>query len=171
MGGPCWLKKLDDDGEYVYSQGPDCTDNFQVRPFLFDGREWQSVEQCYQAMSFRDRGIQEKLRAIRKFKSETNGEHGVRVWQEVQNCSDRRGNWDAIKVEIMYRANLSKYLQHPDLQAELVSTGTQELEGAARTSWTTKEGTRTDWSIWNGKIQMRIREEPSRLQSEHGQGN
>jgi hypothetical protein len=27
---------------------PACTDNFQVMTFTFDGKEWQSCEQCYQ---------------------------------------------------------------------------------------------------------------------------
>lgn len=26
---------------------------------MFDGREWESVEQCYQAMKFNDRSIQD----------------------------------------------------------------------------------------------------------------
>ena len=31
----------------------------QVRPFMFDGREWESVEQCYQAMKFTNVAVQE----------------------------------------------------------------------------------------------------------------
>ena len=53
-----------------------------MRQFVYDGREWESVEQCYQAMKFPDTAIQdaghmggnisrmllyqEKLRAIKK---------------------------------------------------------------------------------------------------------
>ena len=40
MGGPCTLGST--------ATAPACTDNFQVAPFTYNGKLWQSVEQCYQ---------------------------------------------------------------------------------------------------------------------------
>merc|ERR1719291_1106175 len=59
----------------------------------------------------------------------------------------------------MYRANRAKYAQHPDLQADLLATGDVEIAGAPSTSWNTRAGRSVNWSLWNGLIQMRIREE------------
>ena len=36
----------------------------QVRQFMFDGREWESVEQCYQAMKFTKVEVQETWQQI-----------------------------------------------------------------------------------------------------------
>ncbi|CAJ1435417.1 unnamed protein product, partial [Effrenium voratum] len=155
MGGPCRIARP---GE-PHTQAPKCTDNFQVKPFMFDGREWESVEQCYQAMKFPDVAIQEKVRAIKKTATEKDSSHGMRVWSEGQRHKAFRKDWDAVKVEVMYRANLAKYLQHADLREELLSTGEVEMVGAPSTSWKTKTGQAVNWSLWNGRIQLRIREE------------
>ncbi|CAE7355128.1 unnamed protein product [Symbiodinium natans] len=64
-----------------------------------------------------------------------------------------------MQVELMYRINLAKFLQHPDLQKDLLSTGECDMVGAGSTSWKTKSGAMVNWSLWNGRIQMRVREE------------
>ncbi|CAK9047455.1 unnamed protein product [Durusdinium trenchii] len=155
MGGPC---RIAEPGK-PHTRAPPCTDNFQVRKFMFDGREWESVEQCYQAMKFNDRSIQEKLRSIKKKEGDKDSKHGMDVWNEGQRYKSVRKDWDAVKVEMMYRANLAKYMQHRDLQEELLSTGHVEMVGAPSTGWKLKSGATVNWSFWNGRIQMRIREE------------
>ena len=55
MGGPCQLRSKSGGRK----PGPPCTDNFQCIPFTYDGREWLSAEQCFQAMKFTDRSTQE----------------------------------------------------------------------------------------------------------------
>lgn len=45
MGGPCTLGST--------ATAPACTDNFQVAPFIYNGKLWQSVEQCYQVSDCR----------------------------------------------------------------------------------------------------------------------
>ncbi|CAE8713984.1 unnamed protein product [Polarella glacialis] len=156
MGGPCRLKA---EAEKLATKAPDCTDNFQVRPFNFDGQEWQSVEQRYQAQKFLDATFKEKLRLMEKGSGESDSQHGMRVWSEGQRGRDLRPDWEAVKVEMMYRANLAKYLQHGDLQADLLATGDAQLDGAASTKWVMKSGQTVGWSPWNGLIQTRIREE------------
>jgi len=153
MGGPCIL--IEDGGQHT---APPCTDNFQVRPFIFDGQEWQSVEQCFQGLKFMDREVRERIRAIRKESEHTDASHGLLVWQAGQCQAELRPDWDATKIEIMYRMSFAKYAQHRDLQDELLSTGTTEIVGGPSTSWTTKSGKQTNWGEWNGRIQMLIRE-------------
>ena len=43
MGGPC---KVIEDGKA--RQGPDATDNFQLRPFMYEQVEYFSCEMAYQ---------------------------------------------------------------------------------------------------------------------------
>lgn len=50
----------------------------------------------------------------------------------------------------MYRVCRAKYLHHPELCVELLSTGDLEIRGAPST-W--------QWKEWNGRIQTRLREE------------
>jgi hypothetical protein len=57
-----------------------------------------------------------------------------------------------------YEINKAKYDQHPDLHSELLSTGDTTIDGGRSTEWRYK-GERHLWQCWNGRIQMRIREE------------
>jgi predicted NAD-dependent protein-ADP-ribosyltransferase YbiA (DUF1768 family) len=154
MGGPCIL--IDEEGKETTA--PPCTDNFQVRPFFFDGQEWQSVEQCFQGLKFLDLEMREQIRSIKKEPDQSDAGHGLSVWQAGQARAQIRPDWDATKVEIMYLVNFAKYSQNKDLQDELLQTGTAEIAGGPSTSWTTRSGRKVNWSEWNGRVQMLIRE-------------
>lgn len=125
---------------------------------MFDGQEWQSVEQCFQGLKFLDRAVRERIRAIRKEPEDSDASHGVRVWQAGQVHSEIRPDWEATKVEIIYRVTFAKYAQNPDLQDHLLSTVPAEIVGGPSTSWTTRSGQQTNWGEWNGQIQMLVRE-------------
>merc|ERR1740116_272555 len=103
--------------------------------------------------------MQEKIRTLLKRPKENDSSHGMRVWQAGQQRSTLRPDWDAVKIEMMYRINVAKYAANSDLQQELLSTGNEEMVGAGSTGWTTKLGKSANWSEFNGIIQMRIREE------------
>ena len=143
--------------------GPPCTDNFQVAPFPFDGDEWQSVEQCYQACkvlktttfgaSFRQR-----MQQMRPFAGETDHNHGMRVWREGASAG-LRSDWDAVKVEVMLRVCRAKLLANEAVRRELLSTGDAQIRGAPSTSWTGSSGDGHSWTSWNGRIQTLLREE------------
>ena len=70
MGGPC---KLLVPGQRLKKYGPACTDNFQVKPFLFEGLEWQSCEQAYQGYKFNSPESREAIRLIVPWAGETDG--------------------------------------------------------------------------------------------------
>lgn len=154
MGGPCIL--IDEEGQHTTA--PACTDNFQVRPFFFDGQEWQSVEQCFQGLKFLDPEMRNQIRLIKKDPDQSDAAHGLKVWQAGQARAQIRPDWEATKIEIMYRVNCAKYAQNKDLQDELLQTGTAKIVGGKSTSWTTLSGKRVNWSEWNGRVQMLIRE-------------
>lgn len=164
MGGPCRLKGAAEqtaDGRSVHklTSAPACTDNFQVRPFAFAGAQWHSCEQAYQAHKFVSARSRGRIQQIVPKDGETDSAHGMRAWSAGQQLADVRPDWNAVKVEVMLRVNRAKYAQHHQLQEELLSTGAAPIVGAPSTSWRMRSGELTNWSHWNGLIQMRIRAE------------
>merc|ERR1712110_273330 len=158
MGGPC---RMVEDGARPFARraAPACTDNFQIMPFMHEGREWQSCEQMYQAYKFNDPALREKIRQTTPYATESTSMYGQRIWR-IGQSGELRSDWDVVKVDIMLAANRSKYHQHPDLRQQLDSTGDVQLVGGPSTSWRTARGTNAEkWSTWNGRIQQLIREE------------
>lgn len=153
-GGPCYVKV---DGRRT--AGPSSTDNFQLMPFIFNDREYQSCEQAYQALKFDvDSFEHEAIRNILPFPHETDHEHGMRCWRAGQKVNSALKDRDAGKIKVMYDVNKAKYNQYPELQRVLLETGHSEIVGAPSTTWIF-QGVTHYWSFWNGVIQMRIREE------------
>lgn len=143
--------------------GPPCTDNFQIAPFPFDGDEWQSVEQCYQACKYlkttpAGASGRQRIQQMLPHAGETDHSHGMRVWR-AGSSADLRSDWDAVKVEVMLRACRAKLLANEGLRRELLATGEAQITGAPSTSWTGASGKGHSWTNWNGKVQMILREE------------
>lgn len=118
MGGRCWI--VIQEGNSHNGEGdrreraPPCTDNFQYVPFTYKGKQWMSVEQCFQAMKFPDEGYQERIRlCLKKSDTETDHEHGMRVWSEGRRYSKISGSWDKDKVQIMMDICWAKYESNP----------------------------------------------------------
>lgn len=155
MGGPC-LVKTPPDSSWV--RGPSCTDNFQLRKFVFDGTEYWSCEHAYQSHKFNPGPSRAALSAIAPHAGEKDSGHGMRVWSAGQRFLDVRPDWDAAKVRVMLDVNRAKYAQHADLRAQLAATGDTEFKGGPSTGWTFR-GISHNWSRWNGVIQTIIREE------------
>ena len=130
-------------------EAPECTDNFQLRTFIFEGESFSSCEQMFQAHKALPGPSRELVRNILPRAGEGSYSHGMRVWSAGQQCQALRADWETVKVSVMLAANRAKYDQHPDLAAALLGTGTALITG---------EGT-GQWSHWNGRIQMLIREE------------
>jgi len=130
MGGPCLV-----DGE-----SREELDNFLECKFEYNGQTYTSAEHAFQAAKFTDKKYCEK---IRKAKS------GGDAWS-LGNTREipLRGDWELIKVKVMYQANLAKFSQNPALRDALVSTkGPIKAFGFAY------------WAKWNAILLERIREE------------
>ena len=83
MGGPCFI--VDDKGKKRH--GPDCTDNFQIRPFVFDGAEYYSCEQAYQALKYPAGRDRDRVIDVKPFAGETSHDHGDVFTNETHSCT------------------------------------------------------------------------------------
>jgi ribA/ribD-fused uncharacterized protein len=161
MGGPCWLIRPENDNSYGLAtsrlQAPACTDNFQIITFTYQGQEWQSVEQCYQASKFNDNKAREQMR-LELPQDEDSRVYGMHVWRLGNNMgSPVRPDWDKVKVDLMFDICWAKYASNPNLQRDLLQTGDCTIEGSASTGWVHPVLGSQNWSYWNGIIQMRCR--------------
>lgn len=149
MGGPCYI--IDNNDDITHQRiAPNCTDNFQIILFDYDGLRWYSVEQCYQAAKYiSDYKI--RINNKKPYETETDMDYGLRVWSYGQkNTDEMNPEWIEKRVHIMYCINRAKYACNPDLQEELLTTENKIIWGRPSTH---------QWQIWNGIIQMIIRDE------------
>jgi predicted NAD-dependent protein-ADP-ribosyltransferase YbiA (DUF1768 family) len=174
MGGPCLIDSINDTSNGVvgsqrllhgryYSLAPPPTDNFHVvkAQFEFDGARFYNCEQAYQALKF-EKGSKNRriLEEMKIHPGEEDEEFGNRCWALGQDKTDRRANWDIIKIKVMLSVNRAKYAQHSELGQDLLSTGRAPLLGnPSTTGWTDHHGQEHSWATWNGLIQNLIREE------------
>ena len=130
MGGPCLV-----DGE-----SREELDNFLECKFEYNGQTYTSAEHAFQAAKFTDKKYCEKIRLAKS---------GGDAWS-LGNTRELplRGDWELIKVKVMYEANLAKFQQNAALRDALVSTrGPIKAFGFAY------------WAKWNAILLERIREE------------
>ena len=132
MGGPCTI-----DGKVQKS-----TDNFSHDSFELDGKTWVSSEQYYQAAKYNDDKYIETIRAERD---------GMRCWVLGQTRKyPKRSDWEEVKVDIMYSANVAKFNQNAECLKELITTkGPIKAKGD------------DFWKKWNPILLQRIRSEMS----------
>ena len=167
MGGPCKIVgEQNSFGVRLKKDAPSCTDNFQIAVFDFAGcagaknHTFYSCEHAYQAAKFLPNTRSwTSIATLSPRQNESGKAFGMRCWQAGQ-IHQPRADWSDIKVCVMYKVNLAKYLSHEELRKDLISTSGQKLIGAPSTCWTLPDGGEThQWSVWNAIVQMRIREE------------
>merc|ERR1711871_508277 len=157
--GPCKMGlKQNKHGVRIKRAAPSCTDNFQLAKFKYKGATIHSCEHAYQAAKFKP-GTRywTKLCALTPLPEESCSSFGMRCWSAGQT-GRIRDDWNQIKVQVMYEVNMAKYQAYENLKHDLVSTAGQTLLGGPSTSWKF-HGTVHKWQVWNGRVQMRIREE------------
>ena len=105
--------------------GRRCTDNFQIAPFEYAGRTWQSVEQAYQALKWTDAPSLDAWEKELPEQAESAFAYGNRMWQlaRTMKSGEKVADFDANKVQVMYLLNCAKYAQNSDLQQQLLATG------------------------------------------------
>lgn len=131
MGGPCTVD------EQVHKE----LDNFHQCQIQWEGKIWPSSEHVYQAAKYPHNEQQREI--IRLAAS------GMESWQSGQTLSEElRADWEEVKVDLMYQANLAKFGQNPMLRNVLVnSRGPIKAQGGIF------------WKTWNEILLERIREE------------
>jgi predicted NAD-dependent protein-ADP-ribosyltransferase YbiA (DUF1768 family) len=156
MGGCCWLVQAD--GKRV--KGPQATNNFAVVPagFLYKGTLFYSTEQAFQASKFAPGSPAfRRVAAILPEEGDSGSAHGMACWQAGQG-GEMVQDWDRVKVGVMLDVCRAKVVSVPGLKEELLATGTCAIEGGASTEWAFR-GAAHGWQLWNGRVQMLLREE------------
>merc|ERR1712107_425078 len=73
----------------------------------------------------------------------------LRMFQAGRERLPIRSDWDGVRAEVMYRVVRAKFASNPDLQKELLATGSTKF-GHPDAGF---------WGIWNPNIMTRLREE------------
>ena len=143
MGGPALIDGIEHE---VF-------DNFEGELTLF-GITYQSPEHCFQANKF----INLFTNPLEYYKEHVNYHHVCRILTDcaigAYMLGNRREykireNWDDLRVDIMYQANLAKIKQNINLQNLLLDT----------TGIVTYPRSDRFWNKWNSINLMRIRDE------------
>lgn len=100
------------DGEFSFLS------NFANSNFIFDNREWKTVEHAFQAMKTLNLNEQEAIRKL-----ETPGQ-SKRAGRKVTLRSD----WEQVKVSIMEELVTEKFKQSKFFKSKLLATGDAHLE-------------------------------------------
>lgn len=165
MGGPCYLVASDG----TTTPAPPVTDNFFIRPFLYHGTRFYSVEAAFQACKHGHGSAKyAEIAALAPEAGETDAEHGLRAWRVGQGGGPLRPDWSVFKINLMLDLVRNRTAQHADLQEQLLATGTTRLRGQPSTCWK-MSGVDMQWGHFNGLIMMLVREE-LRRESAGGSG-
>lgn len=126
--------------------------NFAHYPIWVDGQEWPTNEHYYQAAKFTD---DPEWREV--IRLQPRPYDAWRMGRSPQHVV--RGDWAAVKDEVMLRAVRAKFLQHEGLGRQLLETGTELLveHSPGDSYW----GDAGDGSGQNrlGQILMQVRDE------------
>jgi N-glycosidase YbiA len=97
-----------------------CFSNFSAHPFTLENNQWQTSEHYFQAMKFYPDWTH--VRAIRDMKSPMQAAKAGR-----SRARPLREDWEEIKDDVMRKAVLAKFRQHPNIALILLETGNEEL--------------------------------------------
>lgn len=125
--------------------------NFAAYPITLKKKRWPTAEHYFQAQKFKDAKSQEE---IRKANSPM---LAARMGRDRKRRLRR--DWNSARVNVMREAVLAKFIQHPELQKLLISTG--ELKIVEHTENDDFWGDGGDGSGKNmlGRILMSIRQQ------------
>jgi len=97
--------------------------NFSAHGFTLEGRYWPTAEHYFQAMKFQEEVHVEAVHsAPSPMDAKALGGDRARPLRE---------DWETVKDQVMRKALVAKFTQHPDLRASLLATGNEPLIEAA----------------------------------------
>jgi N-glycosidase YbiA len=97
-----------------------CFSNFSAHPFTLDNQQWRTTEHYFQAMKFHPHW--DHINAIRNMPSPMQAAKAGR-----SRARPLREDWETVKDDIMRRAVLAKFEQHPEIAKVLLETGDEDL--------------------------------------------
>jgi hypothetical protein len=139
----------EDKGQYKF------LDNQAEYPIQIEDKKYPTVEHYFQSQKASEFGDTEILEKIAKTPS---GKAVKALGKKVRNFIKEQ--WDARRIEIMARGVRAKFVQHPELQKQLLETGEKPIgEADARDSFWgigTSESTELskDPAKWKGQNQL-----------------
>jgi N-glycosidase YbiA len=125
--------------------------NFSPHGIEMDGLWYPTVEHYFQAMKFPGHEHAEKIRLAAK--------PAVAKQLGRSRKVPIRGDWEAVKVEIMRAAVRKKFQSHAELAEVLLGTGDEQLVEAAPADYFWGCGKSGSGQNWLGKILMEVRSE------------
>jgi len=121
--------------------------NFYHSPFEVDGKLWPTAEHYYQALKFPENDA--KSEAFREELRETMSPMDCwKLGQHAPTGVQFRKDWESVKVDAMYQANLAKFSGSPHLSEILTSSKGRILCDGGHF-----------WKTWNEVVLERVREE------------
>lgn len=131
-----------------------CFSNFSLHCIDLQGHTWPTSEHYYQAQKYQGTSHQALCDQIRQAATpEAAAALGRNPDYNVQP------DWDIIKPRIMYTAVRTKFLAHPEIQTELLSTGEELIVENSPCDAYWGCGADGDGRNQLGKILMQVRQE------------
>ncbi len=93
--------------------------NFHASPFVLRGKQWATVEHCFQAAKFIGTEHEEKIRKLASPMTAARTGRSRKL--------PLRKDWQSAKDNVMHDAVRAKFAQNPDLLAKLLATGEARL--------------------------------------------
>ena len=162
------VPQIPDDNRILY-YGRDRTafrflSHFWPSRFVLDHDVWPTVEHYYQSQKSFDAVYQAAIRGAarpgraKQLAADPDGprRQSKRSWFKKTGRYPR-ADWEAVKLDIMRRADHAKYEQNPELAAWLLATGDAELieDSPNEPFWGT--GPDENGHNWAGRILMEVR--------------
>jgi ribA/ribD-fused uncharacterized protein len=139
---------------YTVDEPYGCFSNFSPHPIQLDGLDWQTVEHYYQAQKFIGTEQEKLVSVIREV--QTPMEAATIGRDRTQKL---RSDWEAVKAQVMWKAVLTKFLTHPDIQEILLNTGEELIVEDSPTDYYWGCGQEKTGRNQLGKILMKVRQE------------
>jgi N-glycosidase YbiA len=126
-----------------------CFSNFAAYPIEIDGVVWPTVEHYFQAQKFPGTEHADRIRAA----------SSPMVAKRLGRSRHvpLRPDWEAVKDDVMRRAVLRKFEQHPDVRAVLLATGDEEIVENAPRDYYWGCGAKGTGKNMLGRILMEVR--------------
>lgn len=125
--------------------------NFALYPIKLKGKLWPTSEHYFQAQKFVGTAHETKIRksASPMKAAQLGRSRNVKL----------RPDWNKVKDNVMYDAVKAKFIQHPELQALLLQTGTAQLIEHTENDAYWGDGGNGKGLNKLGKVLMKVRQE------------
>ncbi len=123
--------------------------NFAPYPIEVDGKVWPTSEHYFQAQKFAGTPHEQRIRLAKS--------PMIAARLGRSRAQAFRSDWERVKDDAMRTAVLAKFTQHPEIRAQLLATGDEELVEATTRDLYWGCGSSGTGKNMLGKILMEVR--------------